>query len=218
MEKPILFNTEMVKAILEGRKTQTRRLIKKKYDNADIEFFTNKYGTRLVYMQNDAASNHLRACEEIKKPYNIGDILYVRETWAFAHALNKCRPSKMAKESIRHQIKENLVWYRADGDQEIPKGLTLGERLGERGKWRPSIHMPKQLARIFLRVTNVRAERLQEISDEDILKEGIIVDPNPSGYLRNDYRFNFSQLWGSVYNNWNENPWVWVIEFERIKN
>ncbi|MDU4954010.1 MAG: hypothetical protein E6X21_17000, partial [Clostridium sp.] len=110
MEKPILFNTDMVRAILEGRKTCTRRVIKNKYDNADITFFENKYGKRLVYMQNDTPKDiihedgsrtcHLKAYEEIKKPYEVGDILWVRETWTKLYKVDANGFTQWDKEKI----------------------------------------------------------------------------------------------------------------------
>lgn len=217
LEKPILFNTEMVKAILEGNKTQTRRVIKNKYPNADIELFENKYGKRLVYKQNDVPEPiinengsrkvHLTAYEEIKKPYEIGDILYVRETWAVCSALNLCSPNKC---NIEHQLKEEIVWYKSDGEQPN-EGKTAGEHLIGRGKWRPSIHMPRAAARIFLKVNDIRVERLQDISEADALKEGF--EEAPEIFTSKEL---FQAEWNSIYKNWDENPWVWVIEFEKM--
>lgn len=238
LEKPILFNTEMVKAIMEGRKTQTRRIIKKKYSNTDIGHVGE--GSEILYpdiifeIQNDVPEPvinddgsrrvHLKAYEEIKKPYEIGDILYVRETWAVCSALNLCSPNKCA---IEHQMKENIVWYRANGEQPN-QGKTSGEHLIGRGKWRPSIHMPRVAARIFLKVTDVRAERLQDITEESALKEGIDHHTLPCksweapqeiyGDEHDDTAVNaFKSLWDNLYKNWDENPWVWVIEFEKCQ-
>lgn len=219
--KPILFNTEAVRAMLEDRKTQTRRLVKLKYSNTHLEMFANKYGTRLIEKQNeepgvttvknsDGTTTHtLLAYIEKTPPYRPGDILYVREAF-FEH--------------------RNHFYYKADGKHE---GLSM---LGIIFKWRPSIHMPRKAARIFLRVTDVRVERLQEITEVDAEKEGLryyddicrdenwhpmFYDPDSGGDPSTVA--GFAKLWSSTIKptdlalyGWEANPWVWVIEFERI--
>lgn len=194
--KPILFNTEMVKAILEGRKTVTRRVVK--FTEGRNPNWTGyiKDGLTLYNGTNEPCN---------KKPsYAAGDYLYVRETWS---------------------IEKNVYWYKAGF---VPKTL-------ESMKWKPSIHMPKEAARIFLRVKDVRAERLQDITNEQILKEGckqstikslikqIPDDKDTDLWIRSVHVFEFSQLWDSTTKEkdqklygWDANPWVWVIEFERI--
>lgn len=207
--KPILFNTEMVKAILEGRKICTRRIIKNKYENADIDWFENKYGKRLVYIQNDApaprknpkgtTTHSLVAMEEIKKPCKVGDILYVRETWC-----DRWLPDGFLQGNDRYG-------YKADG---IPSyGYWGNENQCKDNVWIPSIHMPKEAARIFLKVINVRAERLQDITEDQIKKEGIRKEFPPQA------QDAFQELWDSTTKEyrWRLNPWVWVIEFEKIE-
>lgn len=201
--KPILFNTEMVRAILEGRKTQTRRVLKtKKYVPNDAMFGYTMFtpegsiscrGTFIVDNDKRYGENF------IKLPYKSGDILYVRETF-FEH---------------RGKYK-----YKADG-----KHLLLNKIIGgkEFFKWKPSIHMPKEAARIFLRVTGVRAERLQDITAAECVKEGI---PKES-LIEVGENFTigqFDDLWNSTIKKkdlplygWKANPWVWVYEFERIE-
>lgn len=185
-EKPILFNTEMVQAILEGRKTQTRRIVKPHRKALIENMWLDKEDGDAVIVYND--NYHIGEKGYIKQPYSVGDILWVRETW-----------QKIDKE----------YFYKANNDPE-DWGVS----------WKPSIHMPREAARIFLRVTNVRVERLQDITDKDVLKEGtnVIV----SGYDRNDYEFCFMNLWDSTCTKeeyrWSYNPWVWVIEFERIED
>lgn len=217
--KPILFNTEMVRAILDGRKSVTRRVVKLKYSNTHLEMFTNKYGTRLVEMQNeepgvttiknpDGTTTHkLLACIEKEPPYHPGDILYVRETW------EECEDT-------------GGYLYRAWPKFEPKDEDDAMKRLGL--KWRPSIHMPKEAARLFLRVTNVRVERLQDITGEEALKEGV-VSKRPYfmyetvGQLEVYARNKFGEIWDSTIKKddlfrcgWEANPWVWVIGFERI--
>lgn len=157
-EKGILFSSEMVLAILAGRKTQTRRIIKPQPQN------------RICYQ---------------KSGYHTGDILYVRETWV---------------------QKNGEYHYFADS--------TPAEKL--QTKWRPSIHMPKNAARIWLRVKKVSAERIQNISEIDSMAEGA----SPCGIDSNsqNYRSGFVKIWLECYGDesWKMNPWVWVIEFERF--
>lgn len=174
-EKPILFNTEMVKAILDGRKTQTRRVIR----------FPEGTTGRLP---EGGARDYVYYLGGIKRPpYQPGDILWVRETWA-----------KMPYGYV----------YRAD--DEAPEGWDSADR------WRPSIHMPRKAARLFLLVENVRIERLQDMTDDDAVAEGF------SGLMTPPLAW-FADLWSRTVKpadlpryGWSANPWVWVIEFERL--
>ena len=239
--KPILFNTEMVRAILDGRKTVTRRVIKPRNairakkegykqggyglwidpstDNGD------KQGHIKDYSISDMWSTWKWYIEHYA-PYQVGDILYVRETWA---RLVTAKDGEMQS--------ERYVYKATD---EYP--------FGESGyivkfRWKPSIHMPKEAARIWLKVTDVRVERLQEITDEGCKAEGTNLDdwydfdewqhqagdgcvadgiPVVFETLRG---FFGSTIWNSTLKSedeydkycWNANPWVWVIEFERIE-
>ncbi len=182
--KPILFNTEMVKAILDGRKSVTRRVVKPQ------PFSERKMG---------------------KQPCRPGDILYVRETWA---------------------LQFGLYWHKAGLKVDENGCDTHGTLVPT--KWRPSIHMPKEAARLFLRVTDVRVERLQNITPEQLRAEGVKIFLLPSECQRMFNRFGavgdflekkkeFAGLWDNTIKKadlplygWNANPWVWVIEFERI--
>lgn len=227
-EKPILFNTSMVRAILNGSKTRTRRLIKRKYENSVLEMKTDKYGTRLIEIMKDEEGvtygrredsstwRKIRPYIEPKPTYKRGDILYVRETW---------RPVKYKKPSCAVPIdfKEDDYAYFADG---------IVRADGKKDKWRPSIHMPKEAARIWLRVTDVRCERLKEITDSDAVHEGFEPDPDIRGVfmcsvdcIRGTPRGKFALLWNDTIPKdsleeygWMGNPWVWVYTFERIDN
>ena len=202
--KPILFNADMVCAILEGRKTVTRRVVKLKYSNTHLEMFTNKYGTRLIEKQNeepgvttiknsDGTMTHtLLACIEKAPPYRPCDTLYVRETWSRSMA--------------------GTYLYRAT---DIP---FIHDR------WNPSIHMPREAARIFLRVTDVRVGRLQDITEKDMQQEGVITRPLLNDFEKFISQKSFALLWDSTIKpadralyDWEANPWVWVIEFERCE-
>lgn len=220
--KPILFNTEMIRAILDGRKTVTRRVVKPKYSNTHLQMFTNKYGTRLVELQNNIEGETygknadgtgwqkllaMRETEYDHKPYKKGDILYVRETFAEVETCTG-RP---------------FIIYKSDDN-----GAHADDNHKFTG-WRPSIHMPKEAARLFLRVTDVRVERLQDITEEQAKKEGINENSRSfkewqAGWCRSAYIMSFSELWNSTIKKpdlnkygWNANPFVWVYEFERIE-
>lgn len=217
MEKPILFNSDMVRAILDGRKTVTRRLVKKKYENTKLKMRTDKYGTRLIEIQENIEGEtfgkkpeggswqKLLPYIEPKPPYNVGDTIYIRETW-------QCLNPYSDKEYV----------YKATCDADFAKDI---------GSWKPSIHMPKEAARIWLKVTNVRVERLQDITEQQIMLEGTSYDKEiyempcniinaGEAYLRGE----FMRLWESTVSypylkkyGWNANPFVWVISFERCK-
>lgn len=209
--KPILFNGDMVKAILDNRKRCTRRVIKLRWSNTHFELRTDKYGTCLIEIQNedettciknpDGSTTHkLLAARKVKPRYRKGDLLYVRETFYFETFY--CEPG------------EGTWAYKADNEDYpvIP------------GKWRPSIHMPKEAARIFLRVADVRAERLQKMRSCDAWKEGTrcnCMSPVPDCAGNKDA---FIKIWNSTIKpadlplyGWDANPWVWVYEFERVE-
>jgi hypothetical protein len=188
--KPILFNTEMVREILDGRKTVTRRVAKHSFDNLYKSAcyygkWNETYGkTPPEYL----VEWYIKIAARPK--YAVGDILYVRETWA------KAKNGYFYKE----------VWEKDD--------------IADITKWKPSIHMPKEAARILLRIADVRVERLQDITEEQAKAEGICVITNNSGYM---HRSKFASLWNSTVPKkdldrygWKANPWVWVYEFEKL--
>lgn len=208
--KPILFNTEMVKAILEGRKTVTRRCVKYKYNNTEMRMHTDKYGTRLIEIQKDVEGethgknpdgstwHKLLPYIEKRAPFRKGDILYVRETWC-------------DDRQFTHEDTPGIYFYKASADSNFEV------------KWKPSLHMPKEAARIFLKVTDVRVERLQDIDAIGCLQEGIESEC-PHVLNGEEKLYAFSQLWASTIKKddidtygWDANPYVWVIEFERVE-
>jgi len=219
-EKPIIFSTEMVRAILDGRKSQTRRVIKLKYDNTHIQWRTDKYGTRLVEMQNDVEGetfgknddgntwHKLLACMEIWPRYKVGDVLWVRENFYQRYVIRR----NMDGEPERWRYPE--FGYVASGGHP-----DTGE-----GYWqsRPSIHMPRAAARIFLRVTDVRAERVQSITYGDCCAEGVFNKKELKSVFDGSIATErFARLWNSINAKrgygWDTNPWVWVYTFEIIK-
>lgn len=202
--KPILFNTEMVRAILDGRKTVTRRLVK---------FLSRKNPNWTGYVKDGLMLYNGKNEPCIRKaPYQPGDTLYVRETWKKA---------------------PNGYYYYEDWQRGDIADLT---------KWKPSIHMPKEAARIWIKITDVRVERLQEMKPVDVIKEGAYPDCwdclNTYGESGSqccygteeqcsqcdEVMMEWEKLWTSTIKKsdldsygWSANPWVWVIEFERCE-
>ena len=219
---PILFNTEMVRAILDGRKTVTRRLVKPQpksklcYTFAGSDCGTWGYPSKTAH---ESWGEEYRLPDNITKedfgkrwnpPYHTDDVLYVRETWSPIY------PDKESNEVCGYIYKEDSL-------EEYDNRYPDGEDYQWGGKWRPSIHMPKEAARIWLKVTDVRVERLQEITEEQIGREGVEVE-YPHVLNGEEKRYAFSTLWNSTVKKsdldrygWNANPWVWVIEFERCE-
>ena len=183
---PILFNMEMVRSILDCRKSCTRRIIKPQPQG----YFEVSEEPLYIY-DTDGKQG------KITPPYQPGDILYVRETFIQAAA--------------------HIFWYKADDKPWMSKDLL----------WKPSIHMPKEAARIWLKVTDVRVERLQDITGLSVQKEGIEVDPNECASkfdFISELFLLFQRLWDSTikksnlnHYGWDANPYVWVIEFERCE-
>lgn len=203
--KPMLFNTDMVRAILDGRKTVTRRICKdgNDYTVPDMDFFDANKRTYAVHNYENAEHTKKLSIVERACPICPGDILYVRETW---HQYEK-RVGEGESCCI-----SKFYGYRAS--------IANSEDANE--PWHPSIHMPKEAARIFLKVTNVRVERLKDMTQNDAIKEGIKVSEctKECGFYEKD---EFIELWNSTVKKtdldtygWDANPWVWVIEFEKI--
>lgn len=187
-ERPVIFNGEMVRAILDGRKTQTRRAISdRQLHLIDVASQVGEcYPLESGIDHANSQSYYREHC-----PFGqVGDRLWVRETWA------------------RYNIDQDAhdMAYRATTPDDWPK----------EGRWRPSIHMPRWASRITLEITAVRVERLNDISDGDAMREGCSAADMKSGDCVADV---FARLWASIYGteNWIANPWVWVIEFRRVR-
>lgn len=219
--KPVLFNTEMVQAILEGRKTVTRRVLK-----LPGYIKQNENGLYTLFAEGTCYENQNmeQVKEYINPPFKKGDYLYVRETWQYLYELDG-----------NEQIIEGTDRYYYKATDTIPYD-TYVDSMGithETVPWKPSIHMPKEAARLFLKVTDVRVERLQDMEEEDAIKEGIHpkMCPNCSGLdcdlcSESEYTVmdEFMYLWNSTIKKagldkygWDANPWVWVIEFEKVE-
>ena len=181
--KPILFNTDMVRAILTGQKTQTRRLIKPQP--------TNPRWNNIGWLGWDDGHGY-----RMKPPCEDGDVLWVRETW--------CKGA--SRYLYRANYGENEHFYQSGNEIAM--------------HWHPSIHMPKQAARIFLRVKEVRVDWLQAMDEETAIAEGFA--DSPAG--TDSPLTRFSEFWDKTIKRedlrefgWHANPWVWVIEFERCE-
>lgn len=198
--KPILFNGMMVRAILDGRKTVTRRVVRGAWpdwsylgltDDAAVTA-VDRYGEEYpkpvdgLWAEFEDADGPVEF-PMVKPPYHPGDILYVRETWA--------------------RMMNGDYWYKADGKDKTDIGLKI--------KWRPSIHMPREAARIFLRVTDVRVERLQEIDEKGAIAEGCSLC-YPQGHFKSVWQHTIKPADRERYG-WEANPFCWVIEFEKCK-
>lgn len=202
MIRPILFNTEMVKAILCNKKTSTRRLVKAKSKNACGFYVTIRKCDGVFMGVYDYDEDERQFDNPQTPPAQIGDILWVRETWS--------------------EWTDGYV-YKAWASPFPQPGMYPDKMM----KWHPSIHMPKEAARIFLRVTDVRVERLQDMTLDNFLAEGVVLRPEAFNDPENAYMQSkklFIHIWDSTIKKeqydlfgWDANPWVWVIEFERCE-
>ena len=200
---PILFNTEMVRAILDGRKSCTRRLVKPQPDEKHtypLGFVTDSTEKKEVGCFGFGIDEYGGSIQYAKPQYQPGDILYVRETWSEGY-------------------EDGTYIYRADDKlADLPTFKESSKLI-----YHPSIHMPKEAARIWLKVTNVRVERLQEITIDGIRNEGISSMAVHAGDMEIALK-EWKNLWNSTIKKnrpdsygWDANPWVWVIEFERCE-
>lgn len=204
-ERPILFSSPMVRAILEGRKTQTRRVIAdQENDWASVHPDGSGLGWIAWAPKPETAAFTVKAYpgeDGFKCPHGVpGDRLWVRETWLDI--------SEHGFDAGGGEHFYNKVAYRASNDP-----VTNGS------PWRPSIFMPRWASRITLEITGVRVQRVQEISEEDANAEGV-VPAVPTVKLLGEYRVAYKHLWDSLNAKrgygWDKNPWVWVIEFKRV--
>ncbi|HIB5950275.1 TPA: hypothetical protein ACWXCL_002349 [Klebsiella pneumoniae] len=214
-ERGMIFNAEMVRAILDGRKTQTRRPVKFPVHDKNLgcELAGNELAGEL------SAGNYLNSA--FGKP---GDRIWVRETWATLGNEDGCcvdwegnlckgdeRPAaRIYRASCEQRPGDYGLW--SIPDDAYWKPHTKEHKF--EGAWRPSIHMPRWASRILLEITDVRVERLRSMSQDDARAEGVIAASGPM-----EAGLAFRELWDSIYGeeSWKANPWVWVIEFKRVE-
>ncbi|AGR58162.1 Phage-related protein [Salmonella bongori N268-08] len=203
-ERGMIFNSEMVRAILDGRKMQTRRIMKVQPDTPEfglrriIESSKANENGMYFWSQDDACGIKARS-KPFLCPYGeVGDRIWVRETWAEAGA-----------------SAPELKLYRANYPDHVPSHYENVPPVGEI-RWTPSIHMPRWASRITLEITDVRVERLNNISECDAKAEGA---PTECTLIGDKHYPGFRSLWKSIYGeeSWAANPWVWVIEFKRAE-
>ncbi len=229
-ERPILFNGAMVRAVLSGQKTQTRRIVKPQPAHS-CRYEMNGAGTHALHLAGGVTGTDeplicvpptpKSADHRLPCPFGVpGDRLWVRESFMPA-------PDEAAPDEPRPTLWN--VAYAADGGQRTataPAGYN--PMLYNYERWTPSIHMPRWASRISLEVTDVRVERLQAISEKDAKSEGVTLLPLTSEDCWGDgtHKTAFEYLWGQVYgfpdekndgNDWRSNPWVWVVSFKRVE-
>ncbi|HDQ4825818.1 TPA: hypothetical protein P9I81_000575 [Klebsiella pneumoniae] len=215
-ERGMIFNSEMVRAILDGRKTQTRRVM-------NVQPESNQFGLLHItsstkrsdigkyhWAESNATGNHVRS-KLFSCPFgSVGDRIWVRETWQAIHDYcdenghvderRYARSIPRHRGNYWHPVYEESWGNENREDREFP--------------WRPSIHMPRWASRILLEITDVRVERLRSMSQDDARAEGVIAASGPM-----EAGLAFRELWDSIYGeeSWKANPWVWVIEFKRVE-
>ena len=220
--KPILFNGEMVRAILDKRKTQTRRVVKwpviSRSDGCRQRVYTDTDEINEVVRERQRAPLRRGLC-----PYGaVGDKLWVRETWT----LGDTDTETWAE--IHYRADDACVRHECAQEQAQGHAELLGrlEAVGDGGdNWRPSIHMPRWASRITLEITDVRVQRVQEIAEDDARAEGatpVDVATNKWGYPQSfKFKAGFAALWDSINSargfGWDANPWVWAITFRRVQ-
>lgn len=235
-ERPILFKGELVREILAGTKTQTRRLVDMRvpmdyigpagFDNDPECWGYQAEDAHWYVLARGKNERHPHGMISIPCPRGeVGDRLWVRETWRFSDWTEDGYPfvEKQADDTVDlcgrisqewGERLSNTIWA------ELSKGRGDGEKASDR-KWRPSIHMPRWASRIDLEIVEVRVQRLQEITEEDARAEGVVADDiSKVGVPCFSARKRFEQLWDVINGEratWESNPWVWAISFRRVR-
>lgn len=214
-DRPILFSAEMVRAILDGRKTQTRRVIKPQpwVDNMGNACWKDRnFGQSANHVPHIKALASPIPCSDTKRvlcPYGSpGDLLWVRETWRVHKSYDELNAARVYQ-AMGGDVAYCVDYFATNRSEDFW------------GRGRPSIHMPRWASRITLRITDVRVERLQDISEDDARAEGC----KPVGWIdetdvgMSSYREGFSRLWNHINGPgaWDANPWVWALSFEMVK-
>lgn len=251
-ELPIILNTEMVKAVLSGDKTCTRRPVKCQSRNASgFEVLLNDKGVVTAVYDVDEDGGQLKLSGEANNKHcSVGDLLYVRERFLIGEIESGYEEPNDCEYTIINNSDGNPIYFSDHAGNHKNNNIVKSEDY-DNCYWKPSIHMPKKYARLWLKVTGVRVERVQDISEEDSKREGIISNENYEDNAGSENLFNcpkcngmqvhsylgenmgvgetdcfscnsqkkrFGILWNSIYNNWDSNPWVWVIDFEVVNH
>ncbi len=202
---PMIFNQQMVKALMDGRKTTTRRPIK---GSPGLDDSGNFIVGDFNYGKDINGNPQTKIFTHFKGPCRAGDLIWVRETFCLG---------RLDEADAEHPADRTLFVDQGCGDEYyIQKewAVYMGAEELDEVKWKPSIHMPRKASRLTLRVTDVRCERVKAITDEQAMNEGVY--PARPSSLVMPYYISFMDLWDELYGNWCKNPWVWVIEFEVI--
>lgn len=243
--KPILFNTEMVRAILDGRKTCTRRAIKPQPDEKHkfpLGFVTDSTEKKKAGCFGFGIDEYGGSIQYAKPPYQPGDILYVRETWQCWRAHRYEATADIRFRAGGDDVRLQFANGNTDSINRLDYDTFVHKWFSHYGEWKQSLFMPKEAARIWLKVTDVRVERLQEMKPVDVIKEGAYLDCwdclNTYGESGSqccygteeqcsqcdEVMMEWEKLWNSTIKKsdidrygWDANPYVWVIEFERCE-
>lgn len=241
-ELPILFNTEMVRAILDGRKSCTRRAIKPQPQSGLCYTYAGSHkdcigkwtypnrGAHELWGEEYKLPENIKD-EELSKrwnpPYHTGDILYVRETWQCWRAHRYEATADIRFRAGGDDVRLQFANGNTDSINRLDYDTFVHKWFSHNGEWKPSLFMPKEAARIRLKVTEVRVEQLQKITEVGIQKEGVEVDPKEcvgKFDFISELFLLFQRLWDSTIKKsdldgygWDANPWVWIIEFERCE-
>lgn len=223
---PILFNTEMVRAILDGRKTCTRRAIKPQPDEKHkfpLGFVTDSTEKKKAGCFGFGIDEYGGSIQYAKPPYQPGDILYVRETWQCWRAHRYEATTDIRFRAGGDDVRLQFANGNTDSINRLDYDTFVHKWFSHYGEWKQSLFMPKEAARIWLKVTDVRVERLQDMTSEQISREGVEVE-YPHVLNGEEKRYAFSTLWNSTIKKsdidrygWDANPYVWVISFERCE-
>lgn len=219
--KPILFNTEMVRANLEGRKSCTRRIVKGFIPNDAKWGYTAFTPKGCISCRGTFADGYGE--KFFKLPCEPRDILYVRETWQCWRAHRYEATADIRFRAGGDDVRLQFANGNTDSINRLDYDSFVHKWFSHNGEWKPSLFMPKEAARIFLKVTDVRMERLQEITVDGIRNEGLSSMAVHAGDMEIALK-EWENLWNSTIKKsdldsygWNANPWVWVIEFERCE-
>lgn len=238
--KPILFNTEMVRAILDGRKTCTRRVVKIQPDEKHIfplGFITGSTEKKEIGCFGFGINENGGSIQFAKPPYQTGDILYVRETWQCWRAHRYEATADIRFRAGGDDVRLQFANGNTDSIDRLDYDTFVHKWFSHNGEWKPSLFMPKEAARIWLKVTDVRVERLKDITEDGALREGSqgircnhvalgehgCTDCMNTGWIEPP-QVEFMQIWNSTIKKsdidrygWDANPYVWVISFERCE-